>query len=202
MPLCVCSAAVQQIMLPLDKYEYVHQQPIYAASGWICSKAACATLACLFFSSLSSRPMLFFVISPNMFSPKLRGKWQWRHLTRVAFWKFKHYTIRGSYLDILVVIFVPLCISILTCDQVPLTANLSVSRQPSSVPRLPSFSSPPTFLQFPTNLPQFPANLPSDRLCLRVSFTPSLRVPGYPAGRLLQGRRILGYQCRLQSLSV
>jgi hypothetical protein len=32
----------------------------YAASGWICSKAACATLACLFFSSLSSRPMLFY----------------------------------------------------------------------------------------------------------------------------------------------
>jgi hypothetical protein len=62
-------------MLPLDMYEYVHQQPMLPQDGSV-QKKPCATLACLFFSSLSSRPMLFFVISPNMFLPKLRGKCQ------------------------------------------------------------------------------------------------------------------------------
>ncbi len=58
--------------------------------------------------------------------------------------------------------------------------TLSVPRQPSlsspptfSVPRQPSLSSPPTFSQFP-------ANLPSDRLWLRVSYSPGWQVISPP----------------------
>jgi hypothetical protein len=60
-------------MLPLDMYEYVHQQPMLPLDGSVLKQPA---LPWRVFSSAACHPDQCYFISPNLFSPKLRGKKQ------------------------------------------------------------------------------------------------------------------------------